>query len=49
LSAVTSVAEAAALVADPTEANARNLVAAIADKDLTGEVGGLLPAKADYK
>jgi hypothetical protein len=49
LGAVTSVAEAAALIADPTADNARALVAAIADKDLTGEVGGLLPDEADYK
>jgi hypothetical protein len=49
LSVVKSVPEAAALVAAPTEANARRLVAAIADKDLTGEVGGLLPPKSEYK
>ena len=49
LAAVTSVAEAAALIDEPTEDNARKLVAAIADADLTGEVGGLLPAMADYK
>lgn len=49
LSAVTSVPEAAALVNDPTEANARALVAAIKDKDLTGDVGGLLPDPSTYK
>ena len=49
LSAVKSVPEAAALVASPTEANARKLVAAIKDKDLSGEVGSLLPAESSYK
>lgn len=49
LNAVKSVPEAAALVAAPTEANARKLVEAIATKDLTAEVGSLLPAPADYK
>lgn len=49
LAAVKSAPEAAALVAAPTEANARKLVAAIADKDLSGEVKPLLPAAADYK
>jgi mono/diheme cytochrome c family protein len=49
LAAVKSVAEAAALVADPTEANAQALVDAIAGKDLSGEVGGLLPDPATYK
>ena len=44
LSAVSSVPEAAALVASPTEANARLLVAAIKEKDLSGEVGGMLPS-----
>ncbi|MCH7793228.1 MAG: hypothetical protein IID31_13230, partial [Planctomycetes bacterium] len=48
LSAV-GVPEAAALVADPTEANARALVAAIAGKDLSGDVASLLPAAAAYK
>ncbi len=41
--------EAAALLAAPSADNARKLVAAIAGKDLTGEVGGLLPKKADLK
>lgn len=49
LAAVKSVAQAAALIASPTEANARKLVAAIQDKDLSGEVGPLLPAKDTYK
>ncbi len=49
LAAVKSVAEAAALIADPTEANARALVDAIAGKDLSGEVGGLLPDPSTYK
>ena len=48
LSAV-GVPEAAALVADPTDANARALVAAIAGTDLSGDVQGLLPAAATYK
>jgi hypothetical protein len=48
LSAV-SLPEAAALVADPTATNARTLVAAIAGKDLSGEVGSLLPDPATYK
>ena len=49
LSSVKSVPEAAALVAEPNEANARKLVDAIAEKDLTGEVGGLVPDKSSYK
>lgn len=49
LSKVKSVPEAAALLAAPSADNARKLVAAIAGKDLTGEVGGLLPKKADLK
>ena len=48
LSAV-GVPEAAALVADPTDANALALVAAIAGKDLSGDVASLLPAPASYK
>ena len=48
LSAV-SLPEAAALVADPTRANALALVAAIAGMDLSGEVGGLLPDPGSYK
>ncbi len=49
LSAVKSVPEAAQLVASPTDENARKLVTVIADKDLSGEVGSLLPDKATYK
>ena len=49
LSSVKSVPEAAALVSQPNDANARKLVDAIAEKDLTGEVGGLLPDKGTYK
>lgn len=47
LSTVKSVPEATAFVASPTEANARALVAAIADKDLSAEVK--LPDKSSYK
>jgi hypothetical protein len=43
------VPEAAALLAQPTDANARKLVAAISNKDLSGQVGRLLPAKNTYK
>ena len=49
LSAVKSIKEAAALIAEPTEANARKLVEAIQGKDLSGEVGSLLPASKSYK
>ena len=49
LSSVKSVPEAAALASQPTVANARKLVDAIADKDLTGDVGELLPDKGTYK
>ncbi len=49
LSALAGVPEAQALVADPSEANARALVDAIAGKDLSGEVGGMLPASSTYK
>ena len=49
LSSVKSVPEAAALLGDPNKANARKLVNAIAEKDLTDEVGGLLPDKSKYK
>ncbi|MBI3881741.1 MAG: cytochrome c family protein [Verrucomicrobia bacterium] len=49
LNAVKSVPEAAALVAAPTEANARKLATAIAGRDLSAEVKALLPAPADYK
>lgn len=47
LSAVKSVPEAAALLAAPTDDNAKKLVAAIANKDLSAEVKDLLPK--DYK
>jgi hypothetical protein len=43
------VPEAAALLAQPTDANARKLVSAISGKDLTAQVGKLLPAKNTYK
>ncbi len=45
------MAEADALIADPSEANARALVAKIYGQqmDLTGKVGGMLPAKSAYK
>jgi hypothetical protein len=49
LSAVKSVPEAAALLAAPSEENARKLVAAISNKDLSAEVKALLPAPSDYK
>ncbi len=49
LSKVTSVPEAKALIDNPSTENARKLVGAIADKDLSGEVGGLLPAEGTYK
>jgi len=41
--------EAAALLAQPTDANARKLVDAIAGKDLSAQVSSLLPAKNTYK
>ncbi|MBM3540328.1 MAG: hypothetical protein FJX55_21210 [Alphaproteobacteria bacterium] len=43
------VPEAAALLAQPTEANARKFVDAVAGKDLAGALGSRLPAKASYK
>ena len=49
LSSVKSVPEIAKLIDEPSEANARSLVGAIAEKDLTAEVGGLLPDKNTYK
>ena len=49
LSALKSVPEAAALVASPTDENARKLMAAIAGKDLSGEVKPFLPKPEDYK
>ena len=47
--ALKNVPDAAALIAAPTADNARKLAAAIAGKDLTKEVGSLLPAKDSYK
>jgi hypothetical protein len=49
LNAIKSVPEAAALVSVPTEENARKLVAAVANKDLTAEVKSLLPKPEEYK
>ncbi|MSP46409.1 MAG: hypothetical protein EXQ83_11290 [Xanthobacteraceae bacterium] len=43
------VPEAAALLAQPTDANARKLVDAISGKDLSAQVGSLMPAKGAYK
>ena len=40
-----SVGEAGALMSSPTEANARKFVSALAGKDLSGAVGGMLPSK----
>jgi len=47
--ALSKVPEAKALIDKPTVENARKLVAAIADKDLSGAVGGDLPPKSSYK
>lgn len=41
--------EAATLLSAPTDDNAQKLVAAIASKDLSAQVGGMLPAKNTYK
>ncbi len=49
LQAVKSTPEAAALLAAPTEENARKLASAIASKDLTAEVGAMLPKPDTYK
>jgi Cytochrome c554 and c-prime len=43
------VPEAAAVLAQPTDANARKFVDAIAGKDLTPQVGKMLPQKASFK
>jgi hypothetical protein len=43
------VPEAGALLAQPTEANARKLVDALAGKDVSAALGSRLPAKAAYK
>ena len=49
LSAVKDVPEVAALLADPSETNARKLTAAIEKQDLSAKVKSLLPAKDSYK
>jgi hypothetical protein len=49
LNALKDIPEAAALVASPTDDNARKLVAAIADKDVSAGVKTLLPKPEDYK
>ncbi|MGH6719562.1 MAG: multiheme c-type cytochrome [Alphaproteobacteria bacterium] len=49
IEALGAMAEAQALLADPSDANARALVAAIAGQDLTAQVGSLLPGSASYK
>lgn len=41
--------EAGAMLAQPTEANARKLIEAIAAKDLSAQVGAKLPSKDSYK
>jgi len=43
------VPEAAALLAAPTRENAVKLTAAIREKDLSAQVGSMLPAKGSYK
>ncbi len=47
--ALGKVGAAAALLANPTADEARALVVAIQGQDLSGEVGGMLPAKDNYK
>ena len=49
LSALAGVPEAQALVADPSETNARALIDAIAGTDQSGAVAGLLPDPTTYK
>jgi hypothetical protein len=49
LAAVSSIPEVAALLAAPTRENALKLVAAIDGKDMTAEVGAMIPKKADFK
>ncbi|MBT3790471.1 MAG: hypothetical protein HN725_13940 [Alphaproteobacteria bacterium] len=49
LAPVKSLPEVAALLAAPTRDNALKLVAAIKGKDMSAEVGAMIPAKADYK
>lgn len=46
---LSKVPEAAGLLANPSADTARALVAAIAGKDLSGAVGGMLPAPGSYK
>lgn len=47
----TGLPEAEALIADPSEGNARKLIAKIYGEqiDLTGKVGSMLPAESEYK
>lgn len=49
IEAVGDMAEAQALLTDPSDANARALVAAIKGQDLSGKVGSLLPDPGTYK
>ncbi len=49
LAAIQDVPEAAALLADPSDANGRALVAAIKGQDLSAKVGAMLPAPGTYK
>jgi hypothetical protein len=49
LSALKGVPEAAALIASPSEGNARKLVRAMEGMDLSAQVASLLPAKNNYK
>ena len=49
LSKVKSVSAMKAFLSKPNDANARKVEAAIAKKDLSGEVGSLLPAPSTYK
>ncbi|VAX33379.1 hypothetical protein MNBD_NITROSPINAE05-857, partial [hydrothermal vent metagenome] len=49
LSLLSDIPEAAELMADPTRQNALTLVNALNGKDLTPQVGSLLPASSDYK
>ncbi len=49
IEALGAMPEAQALLADPSDANARALVAAIAGQDLSAQVGSLLPDPASYK
>lgn len=44
-----NISAAAALIANPTEDEARAFVEAIKGQDLSSEVGAMLPAKSDYK